>query len=45
MFSVWSEMRRLMTGVAPGNMVMGGLFFGDRRKTGAGRYHISQEVM
>lgn len=35
----------MMTGVAPENMVMGGMFMGDRRKTGAGRYHISQEVM
>lgn len=34
-----------MTGVAPGNMVMGSVFMGDGRKTGAGRYHISQEVM
>lgn len=45
MCSLWSEMRRRMTGAAPENMVMGGVFMGDRRKTGAGRYRISQEVM
>lgn len=47
MFSLWSEMRRRRrrTGVAPENMVLGGTFMGDWRETGAGRYHISQEVM